>query len=131
MVLVAIAAICVWAERMWRRRALYLEQAAQHASMEAHYSDLALDFAGVPRQPPTVTVSVLTPDGKAVQFVTHGPSPRVYYPLGTKNLADEATLTRLINMCKQEAAHEGAIRRMFERNAARPWLRFNPSLSSD
>jgi hypothetical protein len=127
MILVAIAAICVWAERMWRRRALDLEQVAQHASMEAHYSDLA----GVPRQPPSTTVDALTPDGKAVEFVIHGPSPRVYYPLGTKNLADQATRTRLINMCRLEAAHDGAIRRMFERNPARPWLRFNPSLSSD
>ncbi len=94
---------------MWRRRQFYLEQAAPHAQMEAFYSDLALDLAGVERQPPFRIVSALTPDGKGLQFVTHGPSPRIYYPLGTTNLADDATVTRLIAMCKKEAAKEGAI----------------------
>jgi hypothetical protein len=130
MVMVATAALLFWAERMWQRRAYYLERAA-HVHLEAHYSDLALDPAGVPRQPATSTVDALLPDGTAVEFKTHGRSPQIYYPLGSKNLADQATVNRLIAMCKQEAARRRAIRRMFERNAARPWLPFNPSLFSD
>jgi hypothetical protein len=128
---VAVAALCFGAERMWRRRQFYLEQAAPHAQMEAFYSDLALDLAGVERQPPSRIVSALTPDGKGLQFVTRGPSPRIYYPLGTTNLADDATVKRLIAMCKKEAAKEGAIRRTYERMAARPWLLSNPPPSSD
>ncbi len=131
MLAVAVAALCFGAERMWRRRQFYLEQAAPHAQMEAFYSDLALDLAGVERQPPSQVVSSITPDGKGVKFVTHGPPPRIYYPLGTKNLADDATVTRLIAMCNQEAARERAIRRKFERMAARPWLLSDPSPFSD
>ncbi len=116
---------------MWRRREFYLEQAAPHAHMEAFYADLALDLAGVQRQPQSRIVDALLPDGTAVKFVTHGPSPRIYYPLGTKNLADDATVARLIAMCNQEAAKDGAIRRMFERKASRPWLLSNPTPLSD
>jgi hypothetical protein len=126
MVLVALVALSLWAERMWKRRAFYLEQAAPHAKMEAFYSGLALDLAGVPRQPPSRTVSALTPDGKGIKFLTHGPAPRVYYPLGSNELADEATFKRLIAMCQQEAAKEGAIRRLYERQASHPWLPFDP-----
>jgi len=131
MVMVAIAAISFWAERTWRRRAFYLEQAAQHASMETHYADVALDLAGAPRQPPSQIVHALLPDASGVEFATQGLVPRIYYPLGSKNLADQATVTRLISMCREEAAREGAIRRMFERNAARPWLRLKPTPFSD
>ena len=97
--------------------------------MEVFYSDLALDLAGVQRQPRSWMA--LLPDGTAVEFVTHGTSPRIYYPQGTKNLADDATLARLIAMCNQEAARERAIRRKFERMAACPWLSSDPSPSSD
>jgi hypothetical protein len=131
MLAVAVAALCFGAERIWRRREFYLEQAVPHAHSEAFYSDLALDLAGVQRQPPSRIVDALLPDGTAVQFVTHGPSPRIYYPLGTKNLADDATVARLIAMCNQEAARERAIRRKFERMAARPWLLSDPSPFSD
>ncbi len=117
---VAIAALCFGAERMWRRRQFYLEQAAPHAHMEAFYSDLALDLAGVRRRPPYQIVDFLLPDGTGVEVDARGPSPRIYYPLGTKNLADDATVTRLIAMCNQEAARERAKRRKFERMAAPP-----------
>ena len=133
MLAVAVAALCFGAERMWRRRQFYLEQAVPHAHMEAHYSDLALDLAGVERQPPSRVANALYlfPNGKAVKFVTHGPSPRIYYPLESTNLADDATVAQLIDMCKKGAAKEGAIRRMFERMAARPWSLSNPAPSSD
>jgi hypothetical protein len=125
---VAVAALCFGAERMWRRRQFYLEQAAPHAQMEAFYSDLALDLAGVERQPPfpVGTYFFLLPNGKAVKFVTRGPSPRIYYPMESTILADDATVAQLIAMCKKGAAKEGAIRRMLERKAARPWLLADP-----
>ncbi len=132
MLAVAVVALCFGAERMWRRRQFYLEQAAPHAHMEAFYSELALDLAGVQRQPPLPRIVMfLLPDGTGVEIDTHGPSPRIYYPLGTKNPADGSTVMRLIAMCKKGAAKEGAKRRMFERMAARPWLRSDPSPFSD
>src|SRR5438105_4148536 len=95
MVTMALIALSLWAERMWRRRASYLEQAAPHAHMEAFYSDLALDLAGVPRQLPSNIDAWMTPDGKGVRFLARGLSPLVSYPLESDDLADEATVKRL------------------------------------
>jgi hypothetical protein len=125
MLLVTVLALAVWAEQMWRKRESYLKDAAPHAQMEAFYSELALDIAGVPRQPPSLTASAILPDGTALHFAAHGPVPQIYYPLGTKNVADEATVKRLRTMCKQEAVKEGALKRMYERNASHPWMPFD------
>src|SRR5262245_6729654 len=126
MVTMALIALSLWGERMWRRRAFYLEQAAPHAHFEAFYSDLALDLAGVPRQPPSKIDAWTLPDGNAVRFLARGRSRLIFYPAESDDLADEATVKRLIAMCRQEAATQGAIRRMFERQASHPWLSFDP-----
>ena len=127
MVTMALIALSLWAETMWRRRALYLGQAAPHAHFEAFYAGLASDLTGVPRQPPSKIDAWMTPDGNGVRFLARGLSPLVFYPMESDDLADEATVNHLIAMCRQEAAKQGAIRRMFERQASHPWLSFDPN----
>jgi hypothetical protein len=69
----------------------------------------------------------MMPDGNVVSFLARGLSPLVIYPMESDDLADEATVKRLIAMCRQEAAKQGAIRRMFERQASLSWLSFGPN----
>jgi hypothetical protein len=126
MVIVAGVAIGIWADRMRQRRVVYLRAAAPHALNEAFYARLAQDLAGVPQPPPPRMGAAFLPDGSAVEFVTSGPSPQVYYPFGSRNFADEATLARLIALCDRAAAREGKLRRVFEYHASRPWLTYYP-----
>ncbi len=127
MVTIALIALSLWAERMWRLRAFYLEHAAPHAHLEAFFSDLALDLGGVPRQPPSKIDAFTLPDGNAVRFLGRGRDRLIFYPAVSDDLADEATVKRLIAMCRQEVAMQSAIRRMFERHASHPWVSFDPN----
>lgn len=127
MVTIALIALTLWAERMWRLRAFYLKLAANPAHIEAFYSDLALDLVGVPRQPPSKIDAWGLPDGTAVRFLVRGRSRLIFYPAESDDLADEATVKRLIAMCRQEAATQGVIRRMFELHASQPWFSFDPN----
>jgi hypothetical protein len=129
MVAVAVAVMALWAERMWRRREFYLERAEHHGFKEAWCSNLAMDLAGVPRQPPSKAKKSLLPDGTGVEFVNRGPSRQIFqtHVGGTKELADEATIEQFVMMCNEAAAEEREMRRVYEWYASHPWLSFDPS----
>src|SRR4051812_37988347 len=55
LVAVALAALALGGERMWRRRHSLLAEAAPYAVQEAFYTGLAQDLAGDPRQKRSVS----------------------------------------------------------------------------
>src|SRR5262245_54061673 len=106
MVAIAVVALAIGGSLMWQRRLAYLALAASHAQMEAFHAELARDIAGDPAMASSNTVTALLPDGSAVRLDGHGPGRKLHYPPDAKATADEATASRLAEMCRRESEKE-------------------------
>jgi hypothetical protein len=123
LVIIAVIAVAFGVERNIRLRRFrqhYLEESANEAQTEAIWSMFALELSGVPQPRLARSSSGLLPDGTAYDFVRHTPTLQISYPSGSNTIADEATVKRLAEMCRQAAADHAERKQHLERVADRP-----------
>jgi hypothetical protein len=127
MVAVAIMAVVIAGQRMWRHRSKCIALAAKAGNREQNFRSRGLDIARDPSMANSKTVSAILPDGNGiVEFRVVGRVRRAFYPQGATQPADAETVEKLAKWCRDVADRSGELRRKYERAARYPWLPVAP-----